>query len=75
MVVSLEIDARGLRCPLPVLKARKALEQLADGGLLRLWADDPVAVVDIPHFCKEAGHEFIAMEDCEEGQLYLIRRG
>jgi len=75
MVVSLEVDARGLRCPLPVLKARKALFRLHRGGLLRLWADDPVAVVDIPHFCTEAGHEFIAMEERDDGQLYLIRRG
>ncbi|HDR29008.1 MAG TPA: sulfurtransferase TusA family protein [Rhodovulum sp.] len=75
MVVALEIDALGLRCPLPVLRARKALSQIDPGGVLRLWADDPMAMIDIPHFCREAGHEFIAMEERDGAQLYLIRRG
>lgn len=70
----LEIDARGLRCPLPVLKARKALDRLGHGGVLRFWADDPLAMIDIPNFCCESGHTFIAMEEREDGQLYLIRR-
>jgi len=69
-----EVDARGLSCPLPVLRARKALMAIRSGGLLKLWADDPVAVIDIPHFCSEAGHEFIVMEEREDAHLYLIRR-
>ncbi|TCO70604.1 sulfurtransferase TusA family protein [Rhodovulum euryhalinum] len=75
MMVSVEIDTRGLRCPLPVLRARKALDGLASGDVLRLWADDPIAVIDIPHFCQEAGHEVIAVEETADAQIYLIRRG
>ncbi|ANB34459.1 sulfurtransferase TusA family protein [Rhodovulum sulfidophilum] len=71
----IEIDLRGLKCPLPVLRARKALASLAPGNLLRLWADDPVAVIDIPHFCREAGHELVGTEETGAATLYLIRKG
>ncbi|MBL3570967.1 preprotein translocase subunit TatB [Rhodovulum sulfidophilum] len=71
----IEIDLRGLKCPLPVLRARKALAGLAPGGLLRLRADDPVAVIDIPHFCREAGHVLVSAEDEADATLYLIRKG
>lgn len=70
-----EIDATGLLCPLPVLKARKVLLGLPPGAVLRLLADDPMAVVDIPHFCAEAGHELLSAQDGVQGQVYLIQRG
>jgi tRNA 2-thiouridine synthesizing protein A len=70
-----EVDARGLICPLPVLRARKLLLEMPQGAVLRLLADDPVAVVDVPHFCAEAGHEFLRMDEVEGAQGYLIRRG
>ncbi|MBN2905994.1 MAG: sulfurtransferase TusA family protein [Rhodobacteraceae bacterium] len=69
-----QIDTRGLRCPLPVLKARKALAGLPSGGMLTLWADDPIAVIDIPHFCTESGHSLIDVQEHDGAQLYLIRR-
>ena len=53
---AIEIDARGLKCPLPVLRAQRALRGLAPGAVLRLLADDPMAAIDVPHFCAEAGH-------------------
>jgi tRNA 2-thiouridine synthesizing protein A len=58
-----ELDARGLLCPLPVLKARRRLMALAPGMVLRVLADDPAAVVDIPHFCAGAGHELLGCEE------------
>ena len=58
-----ELDARGLICPLPVLKAQRRLRLLAPGKVLRVIADDPAAVVDMPHFCAGAGHELLARED------------
>ncbi len=71
-----EIDARGLRCPLPVLRARKRLMALAPGHVLRLLADDPAAIVDVPHFCAEHGHGLIVSQDLEGGGLvFLIRQG
>ncbi len=69
-----EIDATGLLCPLPVLKARKRLLGMAPGNVLRLVATDPAAVVDVPHFCAEAGHELISTGEDGGAQVYLIRR-
>jgi len=69
-----ELDARGLICPLPVLKARKRLHAMASGEVLRVLATDPAAVVDVPHFCNEAGHGFIGSEQAGEATAYLIRR-
>lgn len=70
-----EIDATGLLCPLPVLKARKGLSTMQLGQVLRLLASDPMAVVDIPHFCSEAGHEFQGMTELDGTRAFLIRRG
>ncbi|MEM8632211.1 MAG: sulfurtransferase TusA family protein [Pseudomonadota bacterium] len=69
-----EVDARGLLCPLPVLKARKRLKSLSGGQTLKLIADDPAAVVDVPHFCNESGHELVGQSDSEDAQVYLIRK-
>ncbi|MCO4841925.1 MAG: sulfurtransferase TusA family protein [Yoonia sp.] len=70
-----ELDAIGLLCPLPVLKARKRLTALAAGDVLHVLADDPAAVIDIPHFCAEAGHDLIEMSDAGPHQIYVIRKG
>ena len=56
MTYDAELDALGLLCPLPVLKARKRLQALQSGQTLKVVADDPAALVDIPHFCHESGH-------------------
>ncbi|MCF6304962.1 MAG: sulfurtransferase TusA family protein [Rhodobacteraceae bacterium] len=55
-----ELDAAGLLCPLPVLKARKRLQSMGSGEVLRVLADDPAAQIDFPHFCHEQGHRLIA---------------
>ena len=75
METDLEIDARGLICPLPVLRLRKALLQLAPGQTVCLWATDPVAVIDVPHFCAEAGHDLIATTAATDATAYFVRRG
>lgn len=69
-----ELDATGLLCPLPVLKARKRLAGMAPGAVLRLIATDPAAVIDVPHFCAEAGHELIDTAEDGAARIYLIRR-
>ena len=70
-----DLDATGLLCPLPVLKLRKRLAALPSGDCMRLRADDPAAVIDVPHFCAEAGHALV--ESASEGdvQIYLVRKG
>lgn len=70
-----ELDAAGLLCPLPVLKARKRLKAMSEGAVLRLIATDPAAVIDVPHFCSEAGHGLIAAQTVADQQIYLIRKG
>ena len=51
------LDVRGLRCPLPVIRTESALRRLPQGVDLKVIADDPVARIDIPHFCSDAGHK------------------
>ncbi len=69
-----EVDARGLLCPLPVLRARKVLAGMTPGSVLRVLADDPMAVIDMPHFCTESGHVFSGMTEGDGWQVYLIVR-
>ena len=69
-----ELDAKGLLCPLPVLKARKRLQALSAGQVLRVEADDPAAIIDVPHFCSEAGHVLIDTQDAGASQMYFIRK-
>lgn len=70
-----ELDATGLLCPLPVLRARKRLLGLPPGAVLRVLADDPAARIDIPHFCAEQGHILLGVSDfgTPAAQAYLIR--
>lgn len=71
-----ELDATGLLCPLPVLEARKRLAALEKGGVLRMIADDPAALIDVPHFCAEQGHELLEQGEAENGALvFLLRKG
>lgn len=69
-----DLDTRGLLCPLPVLKARKRLQSMAPGDLLRMQADDPAARVDVPHFCAEAGHDLVSEAELPEGVLEFVIR-
>lgn len=65
------LDVKGLMCPLPVLKARKALSGLPSGAVLELEATDPAAVIDVPHFCNETGHRLVSQS--EEDGVYRFR--
>ena len=69
-----DLDALGLLCPLPVLKARKRLSGLAPGQVLRMQADDPAAAIDVPHFCAESGHELVRIETDGPRTDYYIRK-
>ena len=68
-------DLKGLKCPLPVLKARKRLGELAPGTRLWLETTDPLAVIDIPHFCQENGHLLVETETVDGGHRFLVERG
>jgi tRNA 2-thiouridine synthesizing protein A len=68
------LDARGLKCPLPVLKARRALKDLPAGGLLRVLATDPGATKDFAHFCETTG--CVLVENGQEGEVlsFVLRK-
>ena len=70
-----EIDAVGLLCPLPVLKAQKLLQAMAEDGVLRLLASDPASWVDVSHFCATGGHVLLSATDEAGTKTYLIRKG
>lgn len=68
------LDVKGLNCPLPILRARKALKDLPTGGTLQVLATDPGSVKDFEAFCRTTGNELV--ESAVEGAVYkfLIRR-
>ena len=68
------LDAKGLNCPLPILKARKALKEVPEGGVLEILATDPGSVADFEAFCRQTGNEL--MEHSEDGGTYrfLIKK-
>ena len=68
------LDATGLKCPLPVLKLRKALEGLSIGEKITLHADDPVAQLDVEHFCKTAGHDLLNIIQKKNYVEFLISK-
>jgi tRNA 2-thiouridine synthesizing protein A len=67
---TVRLDATGLICPLPVLRARKAMRDVAPGGLLEVRATDPAAVKDFAAFCEATGHTLV--ETREEGGVYTF---
>ena len=69
-----ELDALGLLCPLPVLKAAKRMRSLGAGKVLKMLADDPAAEIDVPHYCNESGNRFLGSEDAPEGRAFYIEK-
>ncbi|WP_224814995.1 sulfurtransferase TusA family protein [Hasllibacter sp. MH4015] len=67
MDTPIEIDARDLLCPLPVLRLRKALAKAGPGAQVHLLATDPAARIDVPHFCAEQGHDLLGTDDLDHG--------
>lgn len=65
------LDLSGLLCPLPVLKARKKLEAMTSDSILVVLATDPMAAIDMPHFCNEQGHQLLSQE--KHGQILTFR--
>lgn len=70
-----DLDCEGLLCPLPVLRARKRLLSMAPGQVLRLTATDAMALIDLPHFCAEAGHDYLGHSTEGSATVHMIRRG
>jgi len=71
----LELDTRGLLCPLPVLKLRKSLKALNTGDSVRLISTDPAAQIDVPHFCQENGYELVSSDIDGDILTFIVREG
>jgi tRNA 2-thiouridine synthesizing protein A len=69
-----EMDLSGLLCPLPVLKARKRLESMSPGEVLKVVATDPMSAIDMAHFCSEQGHALLSQEKLGASFRFRIRR-
>jgi tRNA 2-thiouridine synthesizing protein A len=65
------LDLRGLRCPFPVLRAKKAMREVPLGGMLVLECTDPLTVIDVPHFVNQTGHVLQSQE--QAGDLFVFR--
>lgn len=69
------LDLRGLKCPLPVLKAKKAMKSLQTGNRIWLETTDPLAVLDVPAFCNEDGHQLVQTIEADEFHRFLVEHG
>lgn len=69
-----ELDTRGLNCPLPILRAKKALNGLAAGKVLKVMATDPGAVKDFQAFAKQTGNTLLSSDETSGEYVFLLRK-
>jgi tRNA 2-thiouridine synthesizing protein A len=69
-----ELDARGLNCPLPILRARKALNEMSPGQVLRIVATDPGSVKDFEAFAKQTGNEMLSQSSDGKEFVFHLRK-
>ena len=74
MDIAKEVDARGQNCPLPILKAMKALAELQSGELLQVLCTDPGSVRDFQAFCKQTGHALVDQQTLDDEYTHVLRR-
>lgn len=75
MQIDKELDARGLNCPLPLMKTKKTLTDMQSGQVLRVVATDSGSVHDMLAFTKKAGHEMLEQQNVGKDYIHIIRRG
>jgi tRNA 2-thiouridine synthesizing protein A len=74
MDATIEIDTRGLNCPLPILKAKKALATMQSGELLKVVATDPGSLRDFQAFARQTGNELVEQQTLGDEFVHLLRR-
>ena len=74
MDVQKELDTRGLNCPLPILKAKKALAEMASGDVLRVLSTDAGSVRDFQAFARQTGNELLEQSSDDAGFVHFLRR-
>jgi len=74
IIASREIDTRGLNCPLPILRAKKALSDMSTGQVLKIVATDPGSMRDFQAFSKQTGNELLAQHTIDREFIHFVRR-
>lgn len=74
-MIQVEIDTRGLHCPLPLLRLKKALAPLASGAVVRVVATDPASVLDFGVYVEQVGHQMLERGETEGEYFFIIRKG
>ncbi len=74
MNIDKELDTRGLNCPLPILKAKKALTDMVSGQMLKITATDPGSVRDFQAFAKQTGNELVEQQTVGADFIHVMRR-
>lgn len=74
MDFSCELDARGLKCPLPILRTKKALGGISPGQVLKIVATDPGSVRDFQAFARQSGHELVEYSAADEEFTFFLRK-
>jgi len=74
MNFDMDLDARGLSCPLPILRTKKALTALQSGQVLRIIATDPGSVKDFAAFCKQTGHELLSQAEANKEFTFFMKK-
>jgi tRNA 2-thiouridine synthesizing protein A len=69
-----ELDARGLNCPLPILRTKKSLNDMSSGQVLKIVATDPASVKDFEAFSKQTGHMLVSSSKMEKEFLFFLRK-
>lgn len=69
-----ELDARGLNCPLPILRAKKALSDMASGQVLRIQATDPGSTKDFQAFAKQTGNELLSQSEADRIYTFFLKK-
>lgn len=72
-MADVSLDTKGLNCPIPILKAKKAMSDVPSGGTLEVLATDPGAVADFEAFCRQTGHELVEQTEDDGVYRFIIK--
>ena len=71
---NVELDARGLNCPLPILKMRKTINATESGQVVRMISTDPGSLKDMESFCRQTGNDLVSSEDTDGEYVFFVRK-
>ena len=72
--ITQKLDARGLNCPLPILKTRKAINQINSGEILEVTSTDPGSIKDMSTFCEQTGNRLVSSSEADNSYVFLIEK-